>query len=94
MVSAKDYRKQDTKLAGPSQKALLPIYCLGPFRLNTGRNLGLNSCMLPLVVNYYFTRVWGQFWPDTLLLGISSCFILVQILSVTLCEMLVLVFCQ
>ena len=48
MVSAKDYRKQDTKLA--LQKALLPIYCLGPFRLNTGRNLGLNSCMLPLVV--------------------------------------------
>ena len=50
MVSAKDYRKQDTKLAGPSQKALLPIYCLGPFRLNTGRNLGLNSCMPPLVL--------------------------------------------
>ena len=33
---------------------------------------------------YYDTRAWGQFWPDTLFLGISSCFMLVQILLVTL----------
>ena len=37
----------------------------------------------------YNTRVWGQFWPDTLFLDISSCFMLVHILSVILCEMLV-----
>ena len=42
-----------------------------------------------LVGKFILTRVWGQFWPDTLFLGISSCFMLVQILSVTLCEMLV-----
>ena len=28
---------------------------------------------------YYDTRAWGQFWPDKLFLGISLCFMLVQI---------------
>ena len=28
---------------------------------------------------YYDTRAWGQFWPETLFLGISLCFMLVQI---------------
>ena len=48
-----------------------------------------NFVLLNLSLIYEITRVWGQFWPDILFLGISSCFMLVQILSVTLCEMLV-----
>ena len=61
-----------------------------------------------VIVYAYFnmTRVRGQFWPYVLLLGLLSTFpteksislmfdvMLVQILSVTIFDMLVLVFCQ